>query len=58
MPDVDALFKQLINNTSLAYVATKLKHETSARVQRWQKLGIPGAHLPAVIKMLRIEGCL
>jgi hypothetical protein len=59
MPDIDALFKRMHKDKKSLYIAGKLNHDNTARVDRWIKEGkVPATHKFQVMELLKSEGYL
>lgn len=58
MPNIDALFKDLVDKKGSIYVASKLDHGSTSKVERWVKTKIPGMHLFSVYDLLKAEGVI
>ena len=59
MPDVSALFIELMDKKGPMYVANKLMHKGTTRVERWKREKVvPLSHRFAVMDLLKAEGVI
>lgn len=59
MPDIDALFLQLMDDKKAMYVALALEHDSTKIVERWAKeKKVPEARKWQVMELLKSEGYL
>lgn len=58
MNNIDELFKTLVLKKGNIYVANRLGHDSTRKVERWVKLDIPGIHKFSVYQLLKEEGLI